>query len=162
MLSIFIVAPVPQKAETVIGIATYLLGVLAHSAVGCGEGHIVNLDHNLLCITGPPGDNRDAALVRIGRGVFQYGPAVPGLSKGHSAPQGHTQCNNRQYSFLHLRLLSDRPEQITILYSRPSFLRKQESRSPAPDARWMPDQVRHDESAAAWLQPHVHRFDQIP
>ena len=37
-------------------------------------------------------------------------------------------------------------EQITMLCSRSSFLRKQESRPPAPAARWMPDHVRHDES----------------
>ena len=30
--------------------------------------------------------------------------------------------------------------------SRPSFRRKQESRPPAPAARWMPDHVRHDGS----------------
>ena len=37
-------------------------------------------------------------------------------------------------------------EQIAILCSHLSFLRKQESR---PPARWMPDHVRHDGSRTA-------------
>ena len=54
-----------------------------------------------------------------------------------------------------------------MLCSRPSFLRKQESRPPGPPVRperskakskdWMPDQVRHDENARAGLQIIVKR-----
>ena len=47
-------------------------------------------------------------------------------------------------------------EHFTMLCSHPSFLRKQESRPPAPGL-WMPDQVRHDESVTARLQPIVKR-----
>jgi len=47
-------------------------------------------------------------------------------------------------------------EQIAILCSRSSFLRRQESKPPTLDL-WMPDQVRHDERVMAWLQPIVNR-----
>ena len=47
-------------------------------------------------------------------------------------------------------------EQITILCSRLSFLRKQES-SLRASRLWMPDHVRHDESLSARLQLIVKR-----
>ena len=43
-----------------------------------------------------------------------------------------------------------------MLCRYPSFLRKQESRPPAPRL-WMPDHVRHDESVLARLQLIVNR-----
>ena len=54
--------------------------------------------------------------------------------------QGEGQC--------HTRLQTQPLEQITILCSRLSFLRKQES-SPRAPRLWRPDHVRHDESGTA-------------
>ena len=46
---------------------------------------------------------------------------------------------------------------MTMRCSHPSFLRKQESRPPAPAARWMPDHVRHDGSPPARRELSVKR-----
>ena len=114
---------------------------------------------------GPP--SPVMCITRPKRGVFY--PLLGGVAEGRggflfASPIGGERGRHETET----RPLRKQPalEQIPILCSRSSFLRKQESspnprpsvrpeRSKAKSKDWMPDQVRHDESATPWLQPNV-------